>query len=280
MNACTPTHKEPSASGSGKRRIDASSPASAALVAPPASKRSCVAPNDEFPAFRASGPVYKVAVKPLACFDVASFSNRARQQALNSCLKTSNFQGFAIHKSTNTVSVWVRSLQDVDRLRTLQAVATSEETTVPVQAYLTSGTDLRRYVVTGVDMGESPEELEIDSDPTLAELDQRLTSLQEEVRRLTQRRAAIRQRTTRSSEHHLSTQACEQERLQCHQSQPVPVSHGTLSRNGTAATHQRDAAIMRVFLLTLPTSLGGLAMHQSGGNKNQIVGVVTITPYT
>ncbi|KAH6940305.1 hypothetical protein HPB50_026632 [Hyalomma asiaticum] len=159
MDTCTPTHKEPSTSGSGKRPIDASSPASAASVAPTTSKRSCVAPNDEFSAFRASGSVYKATVKPLACFDAASFSNRALQQALNFCLKTSNFQGLAIHKSTNTVSVWVRSLQDVDRLRTLQAVATAEDKTVPVQAYLTPGTDLRRYVVTGVDMGESPEEL-------------------------------------------------------------------------------------------------------------------------
>lgn len=50
-------------------------------------------------------------------------------------------------------------LQDVDRLRTLQAAATSEEKTVPVQAYLTSGADLCHYVVTGVDMGESPGEL-------------------------------------------------------------------------------------------------------------------------
>lgn len=70
---------------------------------------------------------------------------------------------------------------------------------------------------------------EMDSDPALAELDQRLALLQEEVRRLSQRRAAIRQRTTRSPEHHPSTQACEQGRLPCHQSQPVPVSHGALS---------------------------------------------------
>ncbi|KAH6933497.1 hypothetical protein HPB50_015751 [Hyalomma asiaticum] len=51
------------------------------------------------------------------------------------------------------------SNKDMDRLRTLQAVDTSEEKTVPVQAYLTSGTDLCRYGVTGVDVGESAEEL-------------------------------------------------------------------------------------------------------------------------
>ncbi|KAL3242879.1 hypothetical protein MRX96_047672 [Rhipicephalus microplus] len=88
MYSSTPMHKEPNASGCGKRRIDASSSSS---------ERSCVVPNNEFSAFRASGPVYNVTI-PLACFDVASFSNCALQHAPNSCLKTSNIQVFAINK--------------------------------------------------------------------------------------------------------------------------------------------------------------------------------------
>lgn len=50
--------------------------------------------------------------------------------------------------------VWVRSLADVDSV-----CGFSAESTVPVQAYLTSGSDLPQYVVSGVDSDDSPQSL-------------------------------------------------------------------------------------------------------------------------
>ncbi|KAH7975015.1 hypothetical protein HPB49_022792 [Dermacentor silvarum] len=63
---------------------------------------------------------YKVVIKPRARYDMSTLFNRIIQAALDACLEKSRFQ---------------------------------------VQAYLASGTDLRRYVVNGVDHGEEPEKL-------------------------------------------------------------------------------------------------------------------------
>ncbi|KAH8035003.1 hypothetical protein HPB51_003844 [Rhipicephalus microplus] len=125
--------------------------------ATPASKRECPSPADV--ASPGTESKYKVVVKPRECFDVSKLSNRLLQSAFDTCLKTTAFQGFSIHHPTNSVSVWVRSLADVDRLTHLQTLPVTADCTVQVQAYLSSGSDLRRYVVSGVDPGESPEGL-------------------------------------------------------------------------------------------------------------------------
>ncbi|KAH8035806.1 hypothetical protein HPB51_008633 [Rhipicephalus microplus] len=125
--------------------------------ATPASKREC--PSPAAVASPGTESKYKVVVKPRECFDVSKLSNRLLQSAFDTCLKTTAFQGFSIHHPTNSVSVWVRSLADVDRLTHLQTLPVTADCTVQVQAYLSSGSDLRRYVVSGVDPGESPEGL-------------------------------------------------------------------------------------------------------------------------
>ncbi|KAH7942369.1 hypothetical protein HPB49_023487 [Dermacentor silvarum] len=66
---------------------------------------------------------------------------------------------FRLHKPTNTVSVWVPAIALVYKLQELQQIQVSEECVLLVQAYLASGTDLRRYVVNGVDHDEEPEKL-------------------------------------------------------------------------------------------------------------------------
>ncbi|KAH7977601.1 hypothetical protein HPB49_002948 [Dermacentor silvarum] len=47
----------------------------------------------------------------------------------------------------------------VYKLEELQQIQVSEECVLPAQAYLASGTYLRRYVVNGVGHGEEPEKL-------------------------------------------------------------------------------------------------------------------------
>ncbi|KAH7941001.1 hypothetical protein HPB49_009178 [Dermacentor silvarum] len=101
---------------------------------------------------------YKVLIKPRARY-MSTLPNRTIQAALDACLEKSRFQGFALHKPTNTVSVWVPAMAVVYRLQELQQIQVSEECVLPVQAYLASGTDLRRYMVNGVDHDEEPEKL-------------------------------------------------------------------------------------------------------------------------
>ncbi|KAH6921146.1 hypothetical protein HPB50_027866 [Hyalomma asiaticum] len=105
-------------------------------------------------------PSYKVIIKPRSYFDMSTLPNRAIQAAVDACLNTSRFQGFALHKPTNTISLWVHSLELVEKLKTLREIRTSQDDVLPVQAYLASGTDLRRYVVYGVDYNEEPENLQ------------------------------------------------------------------------------------------------------------------------
>ncbi|KAH6924728.1 hypothetical protein HPB50_023134 [Hyalomma asiaticum] len=104
-------------------------------------------------------PSYKVIIKPRSCLDMSTLPNRAIQAAVDACLNTSRFQGFALHKPTNTISLWVHSLELVEKLNMLREIRTSQDDVLPVQAYLASGTDLRRYVVYGIDYNEEPENL-------------------------------------------------------------------------------------------------------------------------
>ncbi|KAH7931438.1 hypothetical protein HPB49_025778 [Dermacentor silvarum] len=90
---------------------------------------------------------------------MSTLVNRTIQAALDACLEKSRFQGFVLHKPSNTVSVWVPAMGLVCKLQELQQIQVSEECVLPVQAYLASGTDLRRYVVNGVDHDEEPEKL-------------------------------------------------------------------------------------------------------------------------
>ncbi|KAH7932253.1 hypothetical protein HPB51_029394 [Rhipicephalus microplus] len=125
--------------------------------ATPASKQEC--PTPAAVVSPGTESKYKVVVKPRECFDVSKLSNRLLQSAFDACLNTTAFQDFLIHHPTYSVSVWVRSLEDVDRLTQLRTLPVTAECTVQVQAYLSSGSDLRRYVVSGVDPGESEEGL-------------------------------------------------------------------------------------------------------------------------
>ncbi|KAH9384774.1 hypothetical protein HPB48_026787 [Haemaphysalis longicornis] len=95
-------------------------------------------------------------INPKCSFDMSRLPNRIIQRTLDTYLHVSEFKGFALHRPTNTISVWVHSMEDVSLLQSLQTIEVSKDLTVPVQAYLYSGTDLRRYVVSSVDAGEDP----------------------------------------------------------------------------------------------------------------------------
>ncbi|KAH7982887.1 hypothetical protein HPB52_007957 [Rhipicephalus sanguineus] len=165
----SPSIRQPT---STKRPNDGTSHGSAAETAPGVASGAslCTAPkrprqmhtnpssevNTPEPNSRSS---YKVVIKRRSRYDMSTLPNRVVQAALDTCLKTSRFQGFAPHKATNTISVWVPAMSFVEMLKDLQQIQVTEDYALPVQAYLASGTDLRRYVINGVDPNEEPEAL-------------------------------------------------------------------------------------------------------------------------
>lgn len=90
---------------------------------------------------------------------MSTVPSRFIQAAVATCLNVPGFRGFAVHKPTNTISVWVPSLDLATKLQTLTNIQVSPADSVQVQAYLAAGTDLKRYVISGVDYGETPEQL-------------------------------------------------------------------------------------------------------------------------
>lgn len=90
---------------------------------------------------------------------MSTLPSRLIQEAVATCLNIPGFRGFTVHKPTNTISVWVPSLDLATKLQTLTSIQVSQSDCIRVQAYLAAGTDLRRYVVSGVDPGEAPEQL-------------------------------------------------------------------------------------------------------------------------
>ncbi|KAH9366705.1 hypothetical protein HPB48_010390 [Haemaphysalis longicornis] len=105
---------------------------------------------------------YKVVVKPRCAYDMSKLPNQVMQRTLDGCLGTTGFSGYTYHRPTNTISVWVPTLEATAKLQTLQSIPVTETFTLPVQAYLTSGTDLKRYVVSGVDVGQDQATLSAD----------------------------------------------------------------------------------------------------------------------
>ncbi|KAH9362046.1 hypothetical protein HPB48_014985 [Haemaphysalis longicornis] len=145
---------EPGTSTASKRLPDPPSQDGKNIAVPPGGKRPRTNPRP--PESMSSQSSYKMIIKPKCNFDMSRLPNRIIQRTLEAYLHVSEFKGFALHRPTNTISVWVHSMEDVSLLQSLQTIEVSKDLTVPVQAYLSSGTDLRRYVVSGVDAGEDP----------------------------------------------------------------------------------------------------------------------------
>lgn len=143
---------------SGKRlQSDTATAMTQELPHGPHAKRSCLAPASK--PFALTSAPYKAVIKARTCVDLSAIPIKSIQSCLDACLQTSGFKGYSLHRPTNTVSVWLPSLDAVDRLRQLTQLVIPAGEPIPVQAYLASGADLRRYVIAGVDANESQDAL-------------------------------------------------------------------------------------------------------------------------
>ncbi|KAH7966757.1 hypothetical protein HPB49_019235 [Dermacentor silvarum] len=118
----------------------------------PNAKRACTTPSlrPEMPMPTPS----KAIIKARTCVDISAVPSKCIQAALDACLHTTGFRGFSIHRETHTMSVGMTSLDAVGRLQMLKQIVPPDGKRTPVQAYLASDVDLRRYVVAGVDPRE------------------------------------------------------------------------------------------------------------------------------
>lgn len=102
---------------------------------------------------------FKVAIKPKQNFNISQITTKSLLQTLSACLHPQSHNGYTFHRDTNSISVWVASLEAVHKLYSLTRIPVSQGVYLPVQAYLLGGTHVRRYVVSGVDAGETSDVL-------------------------------------------------------------------------------------------------------------------------
>lgn len=119
-------------------------------------KVPCRLNPSHFPSSSKNAPPasFKVAIKPKQNFNIRQITTKALLQTLSACLHPLCHNGYTYHRDTNSISVWVASLEAVHKLYGLTHIPVSSGVHLPVQAYLLGGTDVRRYVVSGVDAGE------------------------------------------------------------------------------------------------------------------------------
>lgn len=100
---------------------------------------------------------YRVHIRPLSCYDITSVPTKHVQRVIDHALETKGYKGFAAYKSTNTITVHLASLNDVQKICTLTSIPLSEDRQLPVQCYFASGPNIQRCVVYGIDPEDSPE---------------------------------------------------------------------------------------------------------------------------
>lgn len=87
--------------------------------------------------------MYKEPIKLRERFNILSLTAKLLQQALDGRLETAGCTGYSYHSRTNTTSVWVCSLEAVQRLCSLHRIPLPDEKQLPSQLCLLSGSDIR-----------------------------------------------------------------------------------------------------------------------------------------
>ncbi|KAH9364757.1 hypothetical protein HPB48_019432 [Haemaphysalis longicornis] len=105
---------------------------------------------------------YKVVAKPRCAYDMSKLPNQVMQRTLDGVSAPQGLVATLTTRPTNTISVWVPTLEATAKLQTLQSIRSQKHLPSQSEAYLTSGTDLKRYVVSGVDVGQDQATLSAD----------------------------------------------------------------------------------------------------------------------
>ncbi|KAH9366459.1 hypothetical protein HPB48_022234 [Haemaphysalis longicornis] len=132
------------------KKVRATPDASTAPAPPCSSSRTAVYPTP--PPDRS----FRVHIKPTTRFDVTTIPVKLVQQVIDRCLGTQGYQGFVIHKVSNTITVHLASLDDVNKVCGITSIPISSDGTVTVQSYFASGPNVQRCVLYDLDPNDSP----------------------------------------------------------------------------------------------------------------------------
>ncbi|KAG0416857.1 hypothetical protein HPB47_006084, partial [Ixodes persulcatus] len=100
---------------------------------------------------------YRVHIRPLARHDITSVPTKRIQQVIDRCLGTTGYKGYAVYKSTNSITVHLASLTDAQKMCTLTVIPLSEDQQLPVHSYFASGPNIQKCVIYGIDPEDTPE---------------------------------------------------------------------------------------------------------------------------
>ncbi|KAH9371080.1 hypothetical protein HPB48_015686 [Haemaphysalis longicornis] len=132
------------------KKVRATPDASTAPAPPCSSSRTAVYPTP--PPDRS----FRVHIKPTSRFDVPTIPVKLVQQVIDRCLGTQGYQGFVIHKVSNTITVHLASLDDVNKVCGITSIPISSDGTVTVHSYFASGPNVQRCVLYDLDPNDSP----------------------------------------------------------------------------------------------------------------------------
>ncbi|KAG0412519.1 hypothetical protein HPB47_010317 [Ixodes persulcatus] len=90
---------------------------------------------------------YRVNVRPREPFDMTQVPGKVLQTVTNQGLQTTGYRGYEVHRPSNSITLHVATLEDAVRMCQLSALPLSEKEQLPRQAYLASGPDITRCVV-------------------------------------------------------------------------------------------------------------------------------------
>ncbi|KAM7282815.1 hypothetical protein ISCGN_023644 [Ixodes scapularis] len=98
---------------------------------------------------------FRVHIRPSVRFDVTAVPTKCIQHVIDQCLGTRGYQGFVIHKASNTITVHLASIEDADKICAISRIPINADNQLSVQAYFASGPNVQRCVVYGLDPTDS-----------------------------------------------------------------------------------------------------------------------------
>ncbi|KAG0411182.1 hypothetical protein HPB47_011686 [Ixodes persulcatus] len=98
---------------------------------------------------------FRLHIRPTVRFDVTAVPTKCIQHVIDQCLGTRGYQGFVIHKASNTITVHLASIEDADKICAISRVPINADNQLSVQAYFASEPNVQRCVVYGLETTDS-----------------------------------------------------------------------------------------------------------------------------
>ncbi|KAH9378700.1 hypothetical protein HPB48_015789 [Haemaphysalis longicornis] len=99
---------------------------------------------------------FRVHNKPTTRFDVTMIPLTSEQRVIYRCLGTQGYQGFVIHKVSNSITIHLTTLDEANKICGITSIPISTDINVTVQSFFASGPNIQRCVLYDLDENDSP----------------------------------------------------------------------------------------------------------------------------